>query len=244
MKNIFRKNFITPQYNKNGVFLNQIHSFKSRSRPLKKNIIDILKHHWCDFGISFTNQLIDLNNIFYKKLPIILEIGFGTGQSLFETAVRYQRHNILGIEVYTPGIGSLIKKVISSKIKINNLKIIAHDAVEVLQNMIHDNTIDVIQLFFPDPWPKTCHHKRRILQFEFLQLIYKKLIYNGILHVVTDCISYAKHILRIINNMHCVVNISSLFHGIALTKVIRSTSFGRKAIFNKNKIFNFIFQFR
>lgn len=245
MKNIINNNFITPKYNKEGVFLRQTHSFKLRYRPLQNNIINIIKKNWCNIGINFSNQLVDLNNMFYKKnLPIILEIGFGFGENIFYSALNYPKYNILGIEVYMPGIGCLIQKIDLSEIKINNLKIVAHDALEVLQYMICDNSIHVIQLFFPDPWPKTCHHKRRILQLEFMRLISKKLIYNGVLHVITDCMEYAEHILKIIGFINNITNLSDLFNCYKFTNIINNTHFGKKAILKNNKIFNLIFQFR
>lgn len=243
MKNIITNNFITPNYDKNGVFLRKIHSFKSRVRHINKNIIYILKKYWFDFGINFQNKFINLNDIFIKKkLPIILEIGFGNGKNLFYTAVNYQSYNVLGIEVYLPGIAGLIKKVHDAKVKIHNLKIIPHDALEVLQYMIPNNTINIVQLFFPDPWPKTCHHKRRILQKSFIILLSEKIVYNGILHIITDCMLYAQYIIKIINTIQDFINISNCFHSEMLMHFIHMTKFGKKAVLKKKKIFNLIFQ--
>ncbi|QCI26154.1 tRNA (guanosine(46)-N7)-methyltransferase TrmB [Buchnera aphidicola] len=245
MENILIKKFITPKYNKAGTFLRQIHSFNNRYRPLNKYIIEILQKNWYTIGISFKNRLIDLDTEFHKKkLPIILEIGFGYGENLLNTAINYPEYNVLGIEVYVPGVSFLIEKIYLLNIKINNIKIIVHDAVEVLQSMIHDRSIHIIQLFFPDPWPKRCHHKRRILQLEFIQLIQKKLIYNGILHIVTDCTLYVQHITNIISNMNNVINLSNIFNYVYFKNIVQNTRFGKKAILKKNKIFHLIFRFQ
>ncbi|CAL4043683.1 tRNA (guanine-N(7)-)-methyltransferase [Buchnera aphidicola (Takecallis arundicolens)] len=236
-------NFITPQYNKNGVFLRTTHSFKSRLRHINKNIIYILKRYWCHFGINFQNKFINFNDIFIKKkLPIILEIGFGNGKNLFYTALQNKSYNVLGIEVYLPGIAGVIRKIHDSKLRIYNLKVIAHDALEVLQYMIPNNTINVIQLFFPDPWPKTCHHKRRILQKSFIILLSKKIVYNGILHIITDCMLYKQYIINMIRTIKNFINISNYFHSDILKYFINMTKFGQKAVLKKKKIFNLIFQ--
>ncbi|WP_343128163.1 tRNA (guanosine(46)-N7)-methyltransferase TrmB [Buchnera aphidicola (Takecallis taiwana)] len=245
MKNIITNNFITPSYNKKGIFLRTVHSFKLRMRPLNEKIIYILKRYWIEFGINFQHKFIDLNDIFiHKRRPIILEIGFGDGKHLFYTAVRHQSYNYLGVEVYLPGIANIMKQIHDSESTIYNLKIIAHDVVEVLKYMIKDHTLNVVQIFFPDPWPKTCHHKRRILNKSFIILLAKKIIYNGILHIITDCILYAQYIINMLNNMKNFVNISNFFHADMLEYFIKWTKFGCKAAVSKKKIFNLIFQYK
>ena len=125
---------------------------------------------------------------------VTLEVGFGNGDSLLEMAIQNPNLNFLGIEVYEAGVGRLINE--ASKNKLTNLKIIKEDAVEVLNNNIPDDSISHFQLFFPDPWHKKRHHKRRIVQTSFLDLLTKKLKNNGIVHIATDWENYAEHIME------------------------------------------------
>ncbi|QCI27358.1 tRNA (guanosine(46)-N7)-methyltransferase TrmB [Buchnera aphidicola] len=245
MKNIITNNVIIPQYNKQGIFLRRVRSFTCRNRPIKKNMINILKNYWPYFGLNFENRFINLNNVFNKKnSPIILEIGFGNGENLLYNALHYKKYNILGIEVYIPGISNIFNKIHHSKIHIDNLKIILHDATEVLKFMIQDNTIQIIQLFFPDPWPKKKHHKRRILNIEFIKLISKKLINNGILHIITDCKLYNEYIINNINIIKNFINLSDHFYYFISSNLKKMTYFEKKARLYKKNIFNLIFQCR
>lgn len=176
--------------------MRNIKSFVKRSGRISLAQSKALNEFWCDFGIeTINNKFIDFNNIFPKQQDIVVEIGFGNGDSLLEMAIKQPQNNFIGIEVYEAGIGRLINQI--KKNKLNNIKIIKEDAIEVLENNIKDNTISTLQLFFPDPWHKKKHHKRRILQTDFLNIVARKLKTKGIIHIATDWQDYAEQIITV-----------------------------------------------
>jgi len=173
--------------------VHKIQSFVRRSGRLtlgqRTGLIDL----WPQFGVDILDGIIDLNSLFKKIQPITLEIGFGNGDSLLEMAINAPDQNFLGIEVYEAGIGRLINE--ANKHQLSNLKIIKADAVEVLEHHIKDDSFDTFQLFFPDPWHKKKHHKRRIIQTDFLNLISNKLQNSGTIHMATDWENYAEYMM-------------------------------------------------
>lgn len=148
------------------------------------------------YGIPYQDGLLDLDATFGRSAPKILEIGFGMGASTAEIAERQPDSDYLGIEVHPPGVGSLLK-LIEEK-ALTNLRVIQHDAVEVLDHMIGDATLDGVHIFFPDPWPKKRHHKRRLIQPALVANLCKKLKPGGYLHAATDWQEYAEHILAVL----------------------------------------------
>lgn len=178
--------------------LRKIQSFVRRSGRLTEGQKSGLNELWPIFGVDLSTEILDLDRLFDKKQPIVLEIGFGNGDSLLEMAVNTPDKNFLGIEVYEAGVGRLINE--ANKHQLTNLKIIKDDAVEVLKNHINDHSFEVFQLFFPDPWHKKKHHKRRIVQAEFLDLIYKKLKPAAIVHMATDWEDYAIHMMEVLED--------------------------------------------
>lgn len=145
------------------------------------------------FALPYQPNLVDLDTVFGRNAPKILEIGFGMGESTAEIAANQPDTDFLGVEVHTPGVGGLLKQI--GERNLHNLRIIQHDAVEVLQHMIAVNTLHGVHIFFPDPWPKTRHHKRRLIQAEFVGLIAERLQPGAYLHVATDWRAYAEQIL-------------------------------------------------
>ena len=178
--------------------VHKIQSFVRRSGRLtlgqRTGLIDL----WPQFGVDIPSGIIDLNSLFKKIQPITLEIGFGNGDSLLEMAINAPDQNFLGIEVYEAGIGRLINE--ANKHQLSNLKIIKADAVEVLEHHIKDDSFDTFQLFFPDPWHKKKHHKRRIIQTDFLDLISDKLQDGGTIHMATDWENYAEYMMVTLEN--------------------------------------------
>ena len=174
-------------------YLRKIQSFVRRSGRISKAQSIGLNELWHDYGVNLNEKKLDFNKLFLSKNNVTLEVGFGNGDSLLEMAIDQPNQNFLGVEVYEAGVGRLINE--ANKNKLSNLKIIKDDAVEVLTNNILDNSISHFQLFFPDPWHKKKHHKRRIVQVSFLDLLSKKLKNNGIAHIATDWENYAKHIM-------------------------------------------------
>jgi tRNA (guanine-N7-)-methyltransferase len=142
------------------------------------------------FGVAYAEQQLDLNQLFGREAPKILEIGFGMGESTASIAHSHPEQDFLGIEVHTPGVGSLLRQI--QELGLNNLRLIQHDAVEVLRHMIADTSLDGVHIFFPDPWPKKRHYKRRLIQTNFVALLVGKLKPGGYLHMATDWQEYAE----------------------------------------------------
>jgi tRNA (guanine-N7-)-methyltransferase len=174
---------------------------KGRISPIHKNLVDQL---WPKYGISLTNQKVDLAAIFGRNAPVTLEIGFGDGRSLLKLAAENPDRNFIGIEVYKAGIVKLLVGI--HQRGLTNIRVFCADAIEVLKNCVPEHSLEQVLLFFPDPWPKARHHKRRIVQNEFIQLIASKLQGNGIFHMATDWEEYAQHMLSEMENAKGWVN--------------------------------------
>ncbi|WP_343182502.1 tRNA (guanosine(46)-N7)-methyltransferase TrmB [Buchnera aphidicola] len=223
--------------------MRKIYSFKRRYRSLKNNSIILMKKFFPLYGVYFKHKGELLNNFFLKKkLPLIIEIGFGDGENILYSAIKNKNYNFFGIEVYLPGVKNFIKHTCLLNNYLSNIKIIVHDAVEVFQYMLFNKTVSVVQLFFPDPWPKNKHKKRRIIQPSFINLLSNKLIYNGIFHIKTDCVEYYNYIMKTMKKIDCFVNISHYYNFELIMNKNLITKFEKKAYDNKKKIFNIIFQ--
>ncbi|WP_294845267.1 tRNA (guanosine(46)-N7)-methyltransferase TrmB [uncultured Gilliamella sp.] len=180
-----------------------IRSFVLRQGRLTKGQEHALTHLWPIFGIDYQSGT---NIEFNHSQPTVLEIGFGMGASLVEMAKAAPNKNFIGIEVHKPGVGACLMAIEDNQL--SNLKVMCHDAVEVLENMIPDNSLDKVQIFFPDPWHKARHNKRRIIQPAFVNLISQKLKSGGILHLATDWQHYAEHMLEVLSNADAFTNLS------------------------------------
>jgi len=150
------------------------------------------------YGIPYAPGLIDLDHVFGRRAPKILEIGFGMGETTAAIAALHPENDYLGIEVHTPGVGSLLKTI--EEEGLTNVRIVQHDAVEVLCHMIGHDTFDGVHVFFPDPWPKKRHHKRRLLQPAFVALLVERMKRGAYLHVATDWQEYAEYVLAVLKN--------------------------------------------
>jgi len=151
-------------------------------------------------------QTYDYTQVFEREAPLIVEIGFGNGSSLAEMAQANPDLNYIGIEVHRPGVGSLM--MILEQKGLKNVKIYHHDAIEILEDKIPDHTITGVHLFFPDPWQKRRHHKRRIVRPSFIDLLNKKLVPGGYFHAATDWEHYAKDMLKILSSTNRLINTS------------------------------------
>lgn len=198
-----------------------IRSFVRREGRFTKAQRAALQQHWPQYGIELEKNLLQLEKIFVKHQPIVLDIGFGNGDSLITLAEQHPELNFLGVEVYRPGIGNLLKNAFESKIE--NLRVINADAVELLQNNIPVNTFSAALIWFADPWPKKRHHKRRLIQIPFLQLLAEKLVDGGELNIATDWQPYAEHIQETVNlsKLFTVLPTSTFIHQRPQTKFER-----------------------
>ncbi|HNP37223.1 MAG TPA: tRNA (guanosine(46)-N7)-methyltransferase TrmB [Woeseiaceae bacterium] len=169
-----------------------IRSFVRRAGRLTPSQKKALAELWPQFGIDFDSRLLDLDALFARRAPRTLEIGFGNGDTLVQQAAARPLHDFLGIEVHEPGVGHFLLRIRAAGI--TNLRLIRHDAMEVLAQQIRGSSIDRINLYFPDPWPKKRHHKRRIVSASFLDLCAHALCAGGSLHIATDWDNYAEYI--------------------------------------------------
>ena len=149
------------------------------------------------YGIAYAEAVIDARAVFGRDAPLVVEIGSGMGESTLEIAKADPATDFIAIEVHAPGIGSLLRGIEAAGL--TNLRVIRHDALDVLEHMIADGSLAGIHLFFPDPWPKKRHHKRRIVQPAFAALAARKLAPGGLLHAATDWPDYAEHILAVLS---------------------------------------------
>lgn len=172
--------------------LRTVRSFVRRAGRLTSSQQKALDDLWPAFGLDYREEPFDLDASFGRHAPTVLEIGFGNGDSLAEQAAAMPDRNFLGIEVHEPGIGHCLVRV--RELGLENLRLVRHDALEVLERGIPGASIERINLYFPDPWPKKRHHKRRIVQPTFLALCARALRPGGTLHVATDWAGYAEHI--------------------------------------------------
>jgi tRNA (guanine-N7-)-methyltransferase len=150
------------------------------------------------YGIPFAENPLDLDQIFGRSAPRFLEIGFGMGETTAAIAQAHPQYDYLAIEVHTPGVGSLLKQL--EALGLTNVRIVQHDVVEVLQQMLPSDCLDGVHIFFPDPWPKARHHKRRLIQPEFIALLGEHLKHGGYIHAATDWENYAGQILEVLSN--------------------------------------------
>jgi len=174
-----------------------IRSFVKREGKLtsgQQNAIELL---WSTHGVGLTSELIDFDTLFKRSAPLVLEIGFGNGLSLADMAEAHADLNFFGIEVHKPGVGSLLVQV--KQRGLDNVRVSHDDAVQVLEQQIPDGILHRVQIFFPDPWHKKRHHKRRLIQTEFVETLINKLAPKGRIHVATDWENYAEHIMDVLS---------------------------------------------
>ncbi len=158
-----------------------IRSFVLRQGRKTKAQQHALDNYWSAFGIEKGNTLLDFAELFGNEQPVTLEIGFGNGESLATMAQAAPQRNFIGIEVHSPGVGHLLHLI--NGYQLSNVRVLAYDATEILKQRIMPESLDRLQLFFPDPWHKKRHHKRRLVQPDFVSLVARRLRKEGVLHM-------------------------------------------------------------
>ena len=169
-----------------------IRSFVRRAGRLTSSQQRALDELWPGYGVEYTAKALDFETLFGRRAPVVLEIGFGNGDTLVAMAADNRDQDYLGIEVHEPGVGHCL--IAADKAGVCNLKLVVHDAMEVLEHQVPGGSLARINLYFPDPWPKKRHHKRRIVQPGFLALCADRLAPDGSMHIATDWANYAEHI--------------------------------------------------
>jgi tRNA (guanine-N7-)-methyltransferase len=173
-----------------------------RSYVLRQGRVTAAQRRACEtlmprFGIPYARAPLDLDRVFGRAAPRILEIGTGMGETSAEIAAAHPQNDYLGIEVHAPGVGSLLNRIVERGLA--NVRVIQHDAVEVLGDMIPPAALDGVHVFFPDPWPKKRHHKRRLIQPAFVALLASRMKPGAYLHAATDWEDYARQIFDVLS---------------------------------------------
>lgn len=189
--------------------LRRVRSFVKRDSRMTESQRQALQVLWPHYGLKLEDGRVDFTKVFKREAPLVLEIGFGSGASLVAMAKQHPHEDFIGIEMYHPGIGALLNEMQIQQV--DNIRIYHADAVEVLEQCIAENSVDVIQIFFPDPWRKRKHHKRRLIQPDFVRLLASRLKLHGTLHLATDWEHYADHMIRVLSEAEEFVNLAG--HG-------------------------------
>jgi tRNA (guanine-N7-)-methyltransferase len=172
-----------------------VRSFVLRGGRLTDGQRRALETLWPRWGIEAEGGLLDFERLFGNNRPVILEIGFGNGGATVAMAEAEPQHNFIGVEVHRPGIGRLLLRL--EERGIDNVRVACADAVEFLRERVPPHALGGVRIYFPDPWPKKRHHKRRIVQPDFVDLLARKLRAGGMLHMATDWEDYAQHMLEV-----------------------------------------------
>ncbi|HEV2285888.1 MAG TPA: tRNA (guanosine(46)-N7)-methyltransferase TrmB [Steroidobacteraceae bacterium] len=173
-----------------------IRSFVTRAGRITAAQERALEELWPAFGIDFAPRALELPAVFGRNAPCTLEIGFGNGENLVTLAAAHPARDYLGIEVHRPGVGRALLAL--KERGLSNVRLVCHDAVEVLERQIAPGSLDEVLILFPDPWPKKRHHKRRLVQAPFVALIARALAVGGTLHLATDWEPYAREMLAVL----------------------------------------------
>ncbi|CUR53342.1 tRNA (guanosine(46)-N7)-methyltransferase TrmB [Buchnera aphidicola] len=217
-----------------------IKSFVCRNRSLKRFPIQKFQFLWKKNGINFQKKNINFTTIFSNDLPIILNIGFGNGKDFCQMSAKNTNNNFLGIEVYRTSIFSCLKYLQNKSL--DNMRLVFHDVYDVIKYMLPNSSIFIVQIFFPDPWPKIRHHKRRLIQENFLKIIFNKIIVFGYIHIKTDSFSYSQHI------QYLFLQQKNFFSACLKDKIllssfcIKKTKFEKKSIKLGHQTFEHIYQ--
>ena len=183
-----------------------VRSYVLRGGRLTEGQKRALEELWPRFGIEHGDSGLNLEALFGSQAPVIMEIGFGNGEATWQMASAYPQENYLGVEVHRPGVGRLLLNI--EKHGIENVRIACADAIEFLHNRIPEASLAGVRIYFPDPWPKKRHHKRRIIQAEFVRLLVSRMRSGAILHLATDWEPYADHMLEMLESGAGFVNLA------------------------------------
>ena len=186
-----------------------IRSFVNRRSHMTQGQQQALDSYLYKWSIPYRAQVLDLSASFGRVAPTILEIGFGMGETTEQIALTRPDDNFLGVEVFNAGVGALLKRIESSSLQ--NIRIIQHDAVEVLRDMIAPNSLAGVHIYFPDPWPKKRHHKRRLIQAPLIQLLSSRLASGAYVHCATDWEHYAQQMLEVLSAEPSLANAADGF---------------------------------
>ncbi len=218
----------------------KIRSFVIRASRMTLGQKKAYEQYWPQFGLDIGEGQIEPTQLFASPGPLVFEIGFGMGQSLVQMAKTAPGTNFIGVEVHRPGVGKLLQLMVADKL--SNIRIYEHDAVEVLLNCIPDNTLDAVHIFFPDPWHKARHHKRRLIQGEFVRLVHQRLKPQGILHLATDWEHYAQQMMAVLQAVNGFSNLAGSGQFSPRPESRPQTKFERRGEYLGHGVWDILFQ--
>ncbi len=221
-------------------YLRRIRSFVRREGRLTPGQQRAMEELFPRFGIEQGEQQLNLDAIFGRSAPRILEIGFGNGETLAEIARNHPDNDYLGIEVHRPGVGHLLQHI--EEQGLTNLRVMSEDAVEIMDKQIPDGSLDALYLFFPDPWHKKKHHKRRQVNPSWAQLVRRKLKPGGRLHMATDWENYAEQMRDVLNAAEGFHNTSPTGDYVSKPDYRPETKFERRGLRLGHGVWDLVFE--
>ena len=186
-----------------------IRSFVNRRSHMTQGQQQALDAYLDKWSLPYRAEVLDLSQTFGRSAPTILEIGFGMGETTEQIALARPQDNFLGVEVFNAGVGALLKRIETSTLE--NIRIVQHDAVEVLRDMVAPNSLSGVHIYFPDPWPKKRHHKRRLIQAPLIELLSSRMASGAYLHCATDWEHYAQQMLQVLSGEASLINTAENF---------------------------------
>jgi tRNA (guanine-N7-)-methyltransferase len=186
-----------------------IRSFVNRRSHMTQGQQQALDAYLDKWSVPYRAEVLDLSATFGRSAPTVLEIGFGMGETTEQIALARPQDNFLGVEVFNAGVGALLKRIEISALE--NIRIIQHDAVEVLRDMVAPNSLSGVHIYFPDPWPKKRHHKRRLIQAPLIELLSSRMASGAYLHCATDWEHYAQQMLEVLSGEASLINTAENF---------------------------------
>ncbi len=218
----------------------RVRSFVLRAGRTTEGQKRALAELWPVYGIAGNSGVLDFVGIFGNRHPVIMEIGFGNGDATWQMAAASPGENFLAVEVHRPGVGHLLLKL--EEHGIQNVRIACEDGVALLERRIPDGSLAGVRIFFPDPWPKKRHHKRRLIQAPFLALLAKKMCQDGILHLATDWEPYAESMLEVMHNSRSFKNLSPEGRFVPRPKWRPATKYERRGERLGHDVFDLVFR--
>lgn len=224
------------------IFKREIKSFVKRQRRITSRLQEAYDLAWPKFGVIVSDEKLNLDTIYGRRAPTVCEIGFGHGDTLLPMAIENPDCDYLGIEVHEPGIAVVMSGIVENNL--TNIRVIQNDAVKILHDFIPDNSFSRVHIYFPDPWPKKKHHKRRIIQPEFIELLRQKLKEGGVIHCATDWEDYAKHMMLVLSNAPGFKNCigENQFADNKVLKLRSNTKFEKRGIKLGHGVWDLLFQ--
>ncbi len=218
-----------------------IRSYVLRDGRITKAQRRSLDAYWSLYGIDHGETVLDLSTLFLRRAPRYLEVGSGMGEAIVDMAAQHRDNDYLAVEVHRPGVGALMRNV--AERRLTNVRLMAHDIMDILKKQLPADSIDCIYLFFPDPWPKKRHYKRRLIAPTFLFLMRRVLKKHGRVFIATDWEDYAMRIMSLLTHTQGIINLAGTDQFAPRPKWRPMTKFEKRGLSEGRTIYDFVFAF-